>query len=80
MGPPLIWLPSVPHNNPPHQLIKTFIHSHLVLDTQIKDGGTCQGGDGRLQMVETRLASKEFVKGTLRENHVLFTWTRFATG
>lgn len=36
MGPPLIWLPSVPHNNPPHLLIKIFIHSRLVLDTQIK--------------------------------------------
>lgn len=72
MGPPLIWLPSVPHNNPPHLLIKIFIHSRLVLDTQIKaeKKKTRQGGNRRLQTAEMRLASKEFEKGTLRLNYL----------
>lgn len=82
IGPPLIRLPSVPHNNPPHLLIKTFVPSRLVLDTQIKAEKTCQGGGGRLQTAEMRLVSKEFrtSRTSLRLNHVLFTETHFATG
>lgn len=84
MGPPpLIRLPSVPHNNPPCLLIKTFIHSRLVLDTQIKDvekNMPRRGwgiADGWNEACFKRIKKKK--KEHLRVKYVLFTWTHHAT-